>query len=229
MVATMPMRFKDRTHAGAELAQRLAAYRGRNDAIVIALPRGGVPVGYALAKALQLPLDILLVRKLGVPGHEELAMGAIASGGLRVLNDDVLALLNIDADVVHMVARRELAEIERREALYRAGAPAVDPEGKTAIVVDDGLATGSTMRVAIKALRHRNPAKIVVAVPVAPPGACEEMRREADEVICLSMPPLFEAVSLWYDDFAQTSDAEVSGLLSEARSGPTKPVAGRTP
>jgi predicted phosphoribosyltransferase len=213
-VAHLLGRFRDRAAAGRGLAGRLRRYAGRDDVIVLALPRGGVPVALPVAEALGAPLDVFLVRKLGVPGREELAMGAIASGGVRVINDDVVAALGIGDDVVDAVSAREARELERRECLYRDGRPAVDVAGRTVILVDDGLATGSTMRAAATALRLRRPARIVIAVPAAPPETCEELRREADEVVCAITPDPFFAVGQWYDDFRQTTDDEVRELLA---------------
>jgi putative phosphoribosyl transferase len=211
------MRFKNRMEAGTLLAQRLASYAERSDVIVLALPRGGVPVGFALAQVLRVPLDILLVRKLGVPGHEELAMGAIASGGMKVLNEEVVAKLDIDPGVIEAISRREMLEIDRREKLYRDGSPAPTLTGRTVILVDDGLATGATMRVALRAARQGNPARIIIATPVAAPESCEELRKEADDIICHFTPKPFYAVGLWYEDFPQTTDIEVKALLAEAR------------
>ncbi|MBX5492682.1 MAG: phosphoribosyltransferase [Chloroflexi bacterium] len=210
----MVSRFRDRRDAGRALAVRLAPYRQRPDVLVLALPRGGVPVGYEVARALDVPLDVFSVRKLGVPGHEELAMGAVASGGVLVRNEDVIAGLGLSDSVVAAVAARETQELERRERLYRGGQPPRDVHGQTVILVDDGLATGATMRAAVEALRRRGAARIVVAVPVAPPETCAELRTEADEVICLVTPEPFFAVGLWYADFAQISDDEVRDLLA---------------
>jgi putative phosphoribosyl transferase len=209
-------RFKDRVHAGELLAKRLAAYAGRPDVVVLALPRGGVPVGLAVAKALQAPLDVMVVRKLGIPGHEEFAMGAIASGGEYVLDRDLVERVRIPGQMIEATARRELAELERREKLYRAGRPPLQLRGCTVILVDDGLATGATMKVAVKAVRKMQPARIVVAVPVGSPETCHEMSKEADEVVCYCTPQPFHAVGLWYEDFSQTSDEEVEKLLEEA-------------
>jgi putative phosphoribosyl transferase len=209
-------RFKDRMHAGQLLAKRLEAYARRPDAIVLALPRGGVPVGYAVAKALELPLDVMLVRKLGVPGHEELAMGAVASGGQLVLAPDVVQMLGIPDEIIEAAARRELAEIERREKLYRSGRPPLQLQDRVVILVDDGLATGSTMLAAVQAVRTQNPARVVVAVPVGAPDTCRKLSSEADEVICLRTPEPFYAVGLWYENFTQTTDEEVIRLLNEA-------------
>jgi len=205
-------RFPDRRAAGAELATRLEQYRG-SDVVVLALPRGGVPVAYEVAKALRAPLDIFLVRKLGVPGHSELAMGAIASGGVRVLNDDVVGWYGITPAVIDAVAAEEQTELERRERAYRDGRLPLELDGRTVILIDDGLATGSTMKAAVQAVRAHSPARIVVAVPVGAPETCRELTRIADEVICARMPVQFSAVGLWYRDFSQTSDDEVSELL----------------
>ena len=208
--------FRDRRHAGRVLAQILAGYANRSDVIVLALPRGGVPVAYEVAKALHAPLDVFVVRKLGVPGHEEYAMGAIASGGVRVLNDEVVQRLGISDAAVDAVTRFEQGELERRERLYRAGRPLPDLRGRTVIVVDDGLATGSTMLAAVRALRAQQPARIVVAVPTAAAETCAQLRSEADEVVCATTPEPFRAVGTWYDDFSQTSDEEVRELLARA-------------
>lgn len=210
-------RFKDRRQAGELLAQKLVHYSGRANTIVLALPRGGVPVGFAVAEALGIPLDILLVRKLGVPGREEYAMGAIASGGLRMLQDIVVNMLGIPDAAIKEATRRETRELERREKLYRAGRPAPSLQGRTVILIDDGLATGSTMLVAVRAVRRENPAHIIVAVPTASNEACSKIAAEADDVVCLSIPSPFYAVGAWYEDFGQTSDAEVQDLLAQAQ------------
>ena len=210
------MIYRDRTDAGKQLAARLADYADREDVLVLALPRGGVPVAYEVAKALRSPLDIFLVRKLGVPGHEELAMGAIATGGVSVLNDDVINYLRIPGEVIDAVAADELRELERRERAYRGDRPEPDVRGKTIILVDDGLATGSTMRAAASALRQQNPARIVVAVPVSAPQTCNEYRMGVDEIICASTPEPFMGVGQWYRDFSQTTDEEVRELLARA-------------
>lgn len=212
------MYFRDRIDAGHQLAQALSAYRGRADVVVLALPRGGVPVGFEVARQLRAPLDIFLVRKLGVPGHEELAMGAVASGGTRVLNRDVVYELGIPDRVIEAVAVSELAELERRERLYRDDRPAPDVTGKTVVLVDDGLATGSTMRAAAAALRRRGPARLVIGVPVAARQICDELRGEADDLVCVITPEPFYAVGIWYEDFAQTTDDEVRDLLARAAS-----------
>ena len=210
------MIYRDRIDAGKQLAARLADYADRDDVLVLALPRGGVPVAYEVAKAVRAPLDIFLVRKLGVPGHEELAMGAIATGGVRVLNDDVVDYLRIPGEVIDAVAADELRELERRERAYRGDRPEPDVRGKTIILVDDGLATGSTMRAAASALRQQNPARIVVAVPVSAPQTCNEYRMGVDEIICASTPEPFMGVGQWYLDFSQTTDEEVRKLLAGA-------------
>jgi putative phosphoribosyl transferase len=183
---------------------------------VLALPRGGVPVAYEVAKALHAPLDIFLVRKLGVPGHEELAMGAIATGGVRVLNDDVVGYLDIPADVIDAVAEIELGELERRERAYRGDRPEPEVQGKNVILIDDGLATGSTMRAAVKALREQDPARIVVAVPVSAAQTCDEYRMGVDEIICAQTPEPFMGVGMWYGDFSQTTDEEVREILGRS-------------
>ncbi len=212
-VTDPPIPFRDRAEAGRRLARKLAAYAGKPDVIVLALPRGGVPVGYEVARAIGAPLDVFVVRKLGVPGHEELAMGAIASGNVRVLNDDVVRALRIPPDVITQVAAEEQMELERREQLYRGGRPGADVRGRTAILVDDGLATGASMSAAVTALRQLGPKRIVVAVPVAAASACEAFRRLVDEVVCAMTPESFQAVGIWYNDFSQTTDDEVRALM----------------
>jgi erythromycin esterase-like protein/predicted phosphoribosyltransferase len=209
--------FRDRREAGRLLAEKLAVFANRPDVIVLALPRGGVPVGYEVARALGAPLDVLLVRKLGVPGYEELAMGAVASGGLRVLNDNVVKTLRIPDHVIEAVVAKEEKELARRERLYRGGRPFPDLRGRTVILVDDGLATGATMQAAVEALRQRQPARIVVAVPTASPDICEELRTKADEVICAVTPEPFYAVGFWYENFSQTTDEEVRNLLAQTQ------------
>lgn len=209
--------FKDRVDAGRRLSARLDAYAHRTDVPVLGLPRGGVPVAFEVAQALDAPLDVFVVRKLGVPGHEELAMGAIASGGVRVLNDNVVGPLHIPNEVIERVSVRERAELKRREQAYRGDRGALDVRGHTVILVDDGLATGSTLRAAIQALKKLQPARIVVAVPVAARSACLELRALVDEVVCVETPEPFGAVGLWYQDFTQTSDTEVHDLLARAR------------
>ena len=222
--------FRDRRDAGRALAEHpgLGPYRGRADAIVLALPRGGVPVGYELARALDLPLDVFVVRKLGVPGHEELAMGAIASGGTRVIEPDVVGRLGLDEETISDVAAKERRLLADRERMYRGDRPPVDVAERTVILVDDGLATGSTVRAATRALRSRGPAAIVVAVPVAPAGTCRAMEDEADKVVCASTPELFLAVSTAYERFGQTTDEEAVDLLQRAQQTPeTAPSANR--
>ncbi len=207
--------FHDRREAGRVLASLLGDYQGRDDLLVLALPRGGVAVGFEVAHALRAPLDVFVVRKLGFPGHEEYAMGAIASGGVRVMNR-VPGMRVSDRDVEAVVAR-EQAELLRREQLYRAGLPALEIEARTVIVVDDGLATGSTMRAAVQSIRKLRPARLVVAVPVGAEETCRELREEADDVVCAAMPDPLRAVGLWYRNFPQATDDEVHQLLEEAR------------
>ncbi len=211
------MIYRDRVDAGKQLAKRLTDFADRDDVLVLALPRGGVPVAYEVAKALRVPMDIFLVRKLGVPGHEELAMGAISTGGVRVLNDDVVSYLGIPGDVIDAVAAGELKELERRERAYRGDRPEPDVRGKTVILIDDGLATGSTMRAAAAALHQQDPARIVVAVPVSAMQTCDQYRMGVDEIICAKTPEPFLGVGMWYEDFSQTTDDEVRDLLSKAR------------
>lgn len=217
------MLFPDRSAAGRFLATKLMAYAGRPDLLVLALPRGGVPVAYEVAAALHAPLDVFLVRKLGVPGHEELAMGAIASGGVWVLNEDVIRALNIDEAVLADSAANEWRELRRRERDYRDDRPPPDLRGRTLIVVDDGLATGSTVKAAVTALRKQKPRRIVVAVPLGSAAACAELGELADEVVCAKMPEPFYAVGAWYHNFAQTSDEEVHELLERASSAAATP------
>lgn len=208
--------FQDRTQAGHLLGEALHRYAGRDDVVVLALPRGGVPVAFEVIKAIGAPLDLMLVRKLGTPGQEELAMGAIATGGVRVLNPDVVAHLRIPDETIEAVAQRERRELERRQRAYRGDRPPPALAGRCVILVDDGLATGATMRTAIKATRLQHPAAIVVAVPVAPPETVEVLRREADDVVCLATPEPFWAIGGWYRAFPQTSDEEVKDLLARA-------------
>ena len=210
------MIFRDRTEAGQVLASKLTKYVNQVNTVILALPRGGVPVAYEIGKELGLPVDIFVVRKLGVPGHEELAMGAIASGGVRHINRDVVDQLRIDSETIDVASRREQKEIERREQLYRGQRPPVDVRNKTVILVDDGLATGSTMRAAIAALRQHRPARIVVAVPAAAPRTCSDIADEVDEIICAATPEPFYAVGQWYQEFSQTTDDEVRDLLARA-------------
>ena len=211
------MRSGNRTEAGRLLAEKLKAYANRPDVLVLALPRGGVPVAYEVARALNAPLDIFLVRKLGLPGHEELAMGAIATGGVRVLNQDVVQALRVPDRLINAVAAAEREELNRREREYRGDRPPPEVRGRTVILIDDGLATGSTMRAAVEALKQQQPARIVVAVPIASPETCDELRTEVDEIVCAVTPEPFYAVGLWYDDFSQTTDQEVRNLLEQAR------------
>jgi predicted phosphoribosyltransferase len=213
--------FRDRTEAGLMLAERLRDYANRDDVVVLALPRGGVPVGYEVARALNAPLDVFVVRKLGLPGQEELAMGAIASGGARVLNWELIRALGIPNQVVEQVTQEEQRELERREREYRDGRPQVEVRGRTVILVDDGLATGSSMRVAVLALKQKEPAQVVVAVPVAPRESCAEMESVADHVVCAVTPEPFLGVGQWYADFSQTTDEEVRDLLRRAANFPT--------
>jgi putative phosphoribosyl transferase len=214
MTETHSLPFRDRSEAGRVLAGHLTAYARRPDSIVLALPRGGVPVAYEVAQALDAPLDVFLVRKLGVPGHEELALGAIASGGGRVLNLDVVSMFGLqETDIAH-IAAREAAEISRRERAYRGDRPPQSVRGKVVILIDDGLATGATMRAAAQAIRAQGPAKLVVAVPVAASSTCDAFRDDVDEVICAVTPEPFYAVGAWYQDFSQTTDDEVRTLLA---------------
>lgn len=211
--------FRDRVEAGELLAESLASYGDRDDVIVLALPRGGVPVAAAIARRLHVPFDVFVVRKLGVPGHEELAMGAIATGGVRLVNDEVAGPLGIPPNVIDSVARSEQIELERREQLYRGTREPIGLTGKTVILVDDGLATGSTMRAAVMAVRQQHPARVIVAVPVGAPQTCSTLAREADDVVCVRRPDPFVAVGLWYRDFTPTSDREVRDLLGSAGRG----------
>jgi putative phosphoribosyl transferase len=211
------MIFRDRSDAGRQLAARLKRYADRKDVLVLALPRGGVPVAYEVAKELKAPLEVFLVRKLGVPGHEELAMGAIASGGVRVLNEDIVSYLRIPDEVIDAIAEVEQRELARRERAYRNDRPPPDVKGRVVILIDDGLATGSTMRAAAASLRLQKPGRIVVAVPVSSPETCHELRSEIDEIVCAVTPENFQGVGLWYEDFLQTSDEEVCELLKRAQ------------
>jgi predicted phosphoribosyltransferase len=220
--------FRNRQEAGVYLARKLSpTYAHHPDVLVLALPRGGVPVAFQVARELAAPLDVFVVRKLGFPGHDELAMGAIATGGVVVLNRDVIDSVGLPRSVIDHVAAQEAAELERRERLYRHDRPPLSVRGKTVILIDDGLATGATMRAATRALRQLSPAKVVVAVPVAAEETCDEMREEVDEIVCAITPPFFRAVGLWYEDFAQTTDEEVRQLLDRAaaeRSGRDQPA-----
>jgi putative phosphoribosyl transferase len=213
-----PLPFSDRTDAGRYLASKLVAYQGRADLLVLALPRGGVPVGFEVALALHAPLDVFIVRKLGVPGHEELAIGAISSGGAKVLDEYLIRELGITDEELSRVIAREERELERRELEYRGNKPPVSVKGHTVILVDDGLATGYTMRAAVAALKLEGAAQTVVGVPVAPPETCDSFRSEVDEIVCATTPEPFLAVGLWYRDFSQTTDEEVRELLARANS-----------
>lgn len=207
--------FRDRVEGGEVLAGRLLDYRDRDDAIILALPRGGVPVAHEVARALHVPFDVYVVRKLGVPGHEELAMGAIASGGARQVNRDVVEALGIPATVIDAVASAEQVELERRERAYRGSRAPLNLAGRTVILVDDGLATGSTMRAAVTAVRQQQPARVIVAVPVGAVSTCADLATEADDVVCVRTPEPFVAVGLWYRDFSATTDDEVRSILRD--------------
>lgn len=209
--------FANRSEAGRSLAHELAGYRGCDDVLVLGLPRGGVPVAYEVARALDAPLDVMVVRKLGVPGQPELAMGAIASGGVRLLNEQIVRALAITEETLEPVTRAEQHELERRERAYRGDAPPFTAAGRRVILIDDGVATGATMRAAIAALRKLSPARLIVAVPTAPRDTCDVLRAEADELVCLDMPEPYIAVGNWYRNFGQTSDEEVRSLLARAR------------
>jgi putative phosphoribosyl transferase len=210
------VRFRDRTEAGRYLAQELTAYADRPDVLVLGLPRGGVPVAAEVARLLHAPLDVFVVRKLGLPGQMELAMGAIATGGVRVENEEVVQALGISEEALAAAATEERPELKRRERLYRGDRPPPEVRGRIIILVDDGLATGSTMRAAVMALRRQQPARIIVAVPIGAEESCASLQDHADEVLCLRTPEPFGAVGLWYEDFTQTSDEEVRELLEEA-------------
>jgi putative phosphoribosyl transferase len=220
----MTTRFSNRIEAGRLLAQKLMAYADREDVLVLGLPRGGVPVAYEVAKVLNAPLDICLVRKLGVPAHKELAMGAIASGGVRVLNYDVISWLGISGKTIDQVAERELRELQRRDRAYRGDRPFPDIHNRILILVDDGIATGSTMKAAIEVLRQEQPQKIVVAVPVAPPSVYQELGKTVEQVVCVMNPEPFYAIGLWYEDFSQTTDEEVRHLLALPTVVPDEPA-----
>ena len=219
----MAQRFQNRTDAGRQLAALLVPYAGRDDVLVLGLPRGGVPVAYEIALALDAPLDVFIVRKLGLPGHEEFGIGAIASGDVRVVDEAVLRAYNVDPEALERITARERLELERRELLYRDDRPFPAIEAHIVILVDDGLATGSTMRAAIAALRKKQPSKIVVAVPVGARETCTAMARLVDDVVCMETPDPFYAVGLWYDDFEQTDDAEVHELLERAAAHAARP------
>jgi len=223
----MQSRFRNRRDAGRRLAAELREYAGRADVIVLALPRGVVPVGFEVATALGVPLDVFVVRKLGLPWHEELAMGALASGGVRILDHDLIRTARVSDDDLLRVTAQEQAELERRERRYRGGRQFPPLDHMTVILVDDGLATGASMRAAVAALRKDNPSRIVVAVPVAAPETCDAFRSVADQIICAETPEPFEAVGLWYDDFSQTTDDEVFELLERSRTRGAPPFAAR--
>ena len=216
--SAMLARFANRTDAGRRLANELQQYAHRSDVIVLALPRGGVPIGYEVAKALGAPLDVFVVRKIGLPWQEELAMGAVASGGVRVFDRNLIRVAHVSDADVERIANEEERELERRERLYRGDRPFPDVRGKIVILVDDGLATGASMRAAVAALREDEPARIVVAVPVAAPETCDAFRSIADEIICAETPEPFQAVGLWYEDFSQTTDDDVRDLLARGTS-----------
>lgn len=209
-------RFADRADAGRRLAEALRRYRGDPNLLVLALPRGGVPVGFEVARTLGAPLDLMLVRKLGVPWHRELAMGAVATGGVRVLNDDVITRLNIDPAAIEAVAQAEGRELERRQRAYRGERPEPEIAGRTVIIVDDGLATGATMRAAIDAINKQHAARLVVAVPVGPRETCEELEERVDELVCLHAPDPFFAIGIWYESFPPLADEEVRELLQRS-------------
>ena len=208
--------FRDRSEAGKLLAKQLTAYTNQHNVLVLALPRGGVPVAFEVARALHVPLDVIVVRKLGVPGQEELAMGAIATGGVRILNNDVVKFLGIPDEMIDKIAANEQPELERRERLYRGDRPAYDVRGRTLILVDDGIATGATMHAAVAALKQQQPAHIIIGVPTAAPSTCDEFAHEVDELVCVLRPEPFIAVGYWYRQFSQTSDEEVRSLLEQA-------------
>lgn len=208
--------FKDRRDAGRMLGQKLSAYAEQPNPLILALPRGGVPVAFEVALALRVALDILIVRKLGLPGQDELAIGAIASGGIRVLNGDIIRMLGVPDEVIDFLVNRESQELQRRESLYRGDRPAPEVRERTVFLIDDGLATGASMRAAVAGLRARRPARIIMAVPVAAPEACEAFRSAVDKIVCVMTPEPFYGVSRWYEDFSQISDEEVRALLEEA-------------
>jgi putative phosphoribosyl transferase len=214
--------YRDRRDAGRVLAGALSKYQGEPRLLVLALPRGGVPVGYEVARALGAPLDVFVVRKLGVPGQEELAMGALASGGARVLNDEVISALRLSQSTIEAIAGKEQRELARREHLYRGKLPPLDVRKKTVILVDDGLATGSTMRAGVVGLKQLAPQRIVVAVPIAAPETCRELSGEVDEIVCAATPEPLNAVGVWYEDFSQTTDQEVRQLLEARRGHPAQ-------
>jgi putative phosphoribosyl transferase len=212
--------FRDRRDAGKVLAAQVVKAVSDPDTVVLALPRGGVPVAFEVARALKAPLDVYVVRKLGLPGEEELAIGAIASGGVRVLNRALIAHLQVPEELIERVTVEEARELERRERLYRGDRRLIALQGRAVILVDDGLATGATMLAAVRSVRDQQPLRIIVAVPIASPSACEDIREEVDQMICVAAPEPFLAVGSWYDNFSQTSDAEVRSLLAESREEP---------
>ena len=214
--------FSNRVEAGQQLATYLHAYANRQDVLVLGLPRGGVPVAFEVARSLQVPLDVCIVRKLGVPGHKELAMGAIGLGGVRILNEDVIDIWRIRQEEIDRVVRAEQEELDRRDLLYRRGRPLPEVRGKVVLLVDDGIATGATIKAAISTLRRQHPQQIVVATPVAPPSVCRELRAQVDDVVCLATPEPFYAIGQWYVDFGQTSDGEVQDLLDRATPTPVR-------
>lgn len=222
----MTIVYQDRFDAGQQLAAHLHAYVRRRNVLVLALPRGGVPVAFVVARALHAPLDVLLVRKLGVPGQEELALGAIASGNIRILNDEVVQARQLSPQIIEQVEQQERHKLARYEQRYRGDRPPLDLRDRTVILVDDGLATGASMRAAVQVVRRQQPARLIVAVPVADPSVCEALRQEVDEVICVRTPAPLYSISSWYRDFAQTSDQEVQSLLAQAEQAP--PVTGIT-
>ena len=215
------MLFRDRIEAGQKLAQKLKVYTNRKDVLILGLPRGGVPVAFEVAKILNVPLDVFLVRKLGVPGHEELAMGAIASGGVRILNQEIIESRRVSQKAIARTAAQQQRELERREYAYRGNRPPLDLNDRTIIIVDDGLATGATMHAAAIAIRQKNPKQIIAAVPVSAPEVCNELQIEVDEIICAETPKSFVAVGLWYHDFSQTTDTQVQDLLQIATESKT--------
>ncbi len=210
----MQLPFKNRIEAGRSLASALKPYVERPGVLILALPRGGVPVAFEVAQALNIPLDLMIVRKLGLPGQEELAMGAVATGGIKVLNHLLIQKLSISDAVLNLAIDKEKKELKRREQVYRGERPIPEVSGRWVILIDDGLATGATMRAAVSALRQQKPAGIIIGIPVAPIDTVEELRKEADEVVCLATPEPFSAIGKWYEDFSQTSDEEVSNLLA---------------
>jgi putative phosphoribosyl transferase len=216
------MTFPDRKEAGCELVKSLSRYADRPDVIVVGVPRGGIPVAFEVATKLNVPLDVILLRKLGVPYQEELAFGAVASGGVRVLDQEIVEAAQISDSEIELIAARERKELERRERAYRGERLPLDVRGKTVIVVDDGIATGSSIRAGIRALRKMNPARLVIAVPVAPASTCRRLEHEVDELVCLQAPSSFVAIGVFYDDFSQVSDKEVTDLLHRSMRPPTQ-------